>query len=100
MKNKITHLGMTLLCLCFNTLFAQTPGTISGTIVDDNQEPISFANVILKSVVDSSLVKVEYTQDDGTYRIMNIEPGEYWLNITYVGLSPYNSEAPLTRWGI
>jgi predicted ATP-grasp superfamily ATP-dependent carboligase len=64
--------------------FALTPywlkqtGTIAGKIIDNNQEPVSFANVILKSAADSSLVKVEYTHDDGTFQMINITPGEYW----------------------
>jgi predicted ATP-grasp superfamily ATP-dependent carboligase len=79
MKNKITHLGMVLLCLCFNTLLAQQTGTIAGKIIDNNQEPVSFANVILKSAADSSLVKVEYTHDDGTFQMINITPGSTGL---------------------
>jgi iron complex outermembrane receptor protein len=91
MKNKITHLGMVLLCLCFNTLLAQQTGTIAGKIIDNNQEPVSFANVILKSAADSSLVKVEYTHDDGTFQMINITPGEYWVTVSYVGLNPYRT---------
>lgn len=93
MKNKITHLGVALLCLCFNTLLAQESGTIIGKIVDNNDEAVSFANIILKSSIDSSLVKVEYSQDDGTYRLVNIDPGSYWLSVSYVGLAPYQSES-------
>lgn len=93
MKNKITHLGVALLCLCFNTLLAQKPGTIIGKIIDNNQDPVSFANVILKSGVDSSLVKVEYTLDDGSFRMMSIEPGEYWITVSFVGLNPYSTES-------
>ncbi len=93
MKNKITHLGVALLCLCFNSLLAQKTGTISGMVVDNNQDAVSFANVILKSSIDSSLVKVEYTQDNGSFQIMNIDAGKYWLTISYVGLAPYTSDA-------
>jgi len=43
---------------------------ISGEIIDQNQDPVVFAHVILNSTIDSYIVKLEYSQDDVSYTIM------------------------------
>ena len=78
------------LLISMNFAFGQS--TITGKILDEDEEGISFANVILNSTADSSMVKLEYTNDDGTFSLLGINPAEYWLTISYVGKTDYNSE--------
>lgn len=65
---------------------------ISGEILDQNSEPVVFAHVILNSTVDSSMVKLEYTLDDGSFEISNVEKGTYWITVKYVGYTDYQSD--------
>jgi iron complex outermembrane receptor protein len=66
-------------------------GSITGIVFGQDSQPISFANVLLYSTKDSSLVKAEYTQDDGRFELKSIGAGRYWLNVSFVGLADYNS---------
>ncbi len=95
MKTK-TFLMAGLLLLCATLTRAQTSqtkGSISGLVLDASQQPISFANVLLLNAEDTSLLKAEYTTEDGTFEIPAVLPGEYFVQVSYVGL-PVKSTAP------
>lgn len=72
--------------------FAFGQSAITGKVLDEEGTGISFANVILNATTDSSMVKLEYTNDDGTFSLLGIQPAEYWLTVSYVGKADYNSE--------
>jgi len=61
--------------------FAQT-GSVSGKITDKdfNDEPLSFANVLVKGTT-----KGTSSDFDGLYSLENIEPGEIQLEFSFVG---------------
>jgi len=48
-------------------------------------EAVVFANVALYNTADSSLVKVETTDETGIFRIQGLAAGRYNLSATYVG---------------
>lgn len=92
MKREITRYCTVILCLLLtSSLFAQN-STITGKVLDPDGQAVSFANVVLHTTTDSSMVKVEYTNDDGSFQMSSIPAGEYWINISFVGLNPHNSE--------
>ncbi|WP_366185277.1 TonB-dependent receptor [Flavobacterium ovatum] len=70
--------------------FSQNKGTITGVLTDKelNNETLPFANVILKGT------KANTTTDiDGKY-ILNVLPGNYVIQFSYVGYEPI--EMPVT----
>jgi iron complex outermembrane recepter protein len=90
---KRTVLSVILLSFLFTTAFAsKETGKITGKVLGNEGQPLSFANVLLYSVADSSLVKAEYTEDDGSFELQHIAAGSYWVNVSYVGLPEYNSQ--------
>lgn len=78
--------------LFFYSLFALSQTTISGKILDEGDKSVPFATILLKSPVDSQLVKGELSSVEGTFSLVNIKPAKYWLTITYVGMETYESE--------
>ena len=69
---------------------AQSPDTgLSGRVVDENNAPISFANIILFQVADSVMAKAGYSAEDGSFNFTHITPGDYYLNISFVGFDTY-----------
>lgn len=78
----------TLMCLmafaCFS--FAKDAGIITGTVQDSNSEPLSYANIILYNAVDSALVKLELSDEEGSFRFIDIEPNRYYVEVSYVGM--------------
>ncbi|NNF19759.1 MAG: TonB-dependent receptor plug domain-containing protein, partial [Flavobacteriaceae bacterium] len=61
---------------------AQSTGTITGKLIDKevNDEPLAFANVLLKGTTKGT------TSDfDGLFEIGNLEPGSYTVVFSYLG---------------
>lgn len=75
------------LLFCFQ-LFAQS-ASIKGQFQDQEGNPVAFANVVLYQTSDSTLVKVETTQESGVFQMRGIDPGNYFLVATYVGVADY-----------
>lgn len=73
--------------LCIGTTKAQF-SELSGIILDADQNPVEFANVVLYQQADSSLYKVETTNEDGAFLILNVIEGTYYLEATIIGYNP------------
>jgi len=73
-----------LSCLGLGSVSAQTTGDLQGKVLDDNGEPLSYANVALYK--GDNLVRGTSTDFDGLYNFSNIEAGTYDLVVSYVGL--------------
>ena len=61
--------------------------SIKGQLQDENKEAVVFANVALYNGADSSLVKVEQSDDSGIFNIKGLVAGNYYLVATYVGVA-------------
>ncbi|MCH2082205.1 MAG: TonB-dependent receptor [Saprospiraceae bacterium] len=61
--------------------------SIKGQLQDENKEAVVFANVALYNGADSSLVKVEPSDDSGIFNIKGLVAGNYYLVATYVGVA-------------
>ena len=64
-----------------------------GTVLDDAQAPLAFANVVVLAAADSTIVKVEVSEDDGAFAITNLAAGRYIVSVKYVGLPDADVEA-------
>ncbi len=76
-----------LLSFLMTVTSAQTKISLSGKIVDDKEQAIAYASIALLNTKDSSQVKVEYSDTDGTYEITNIDAGAYFLSVSMVGFT-------------
>jgi hypothetical protein len=74
-------------------LLAQTGLSLSGSVQDKNKKPVTAATVNLLKAVDTALVKVILTAEDGSFRLDNLKAGTYRISITAIGFVPYTSEA-------
>ena len=65
--------------------FAQSTGSVSGKITDQQNKPMSSATVSLLKGKDSSVVKFTVTDKTGVYQFENISSGQYLVSVTAVG---------------
>lgn len=84
-----------ILCLSLLTpvyLMAQVDQvTISGKIDDEqNSEPLPFVHVVLRTFSDSSFVAGSITDEEGIFQLEEVSPGEYLLQVSYVGYQKYS----------
>jgi len=84
----MNHLIFVFLILTSFTLHAQS---IDG-VIQDNNLPVSFANVMLYKSTDTTLTKFTYSGDDGKFIFDNVAKDTYYIQVSYVGLQDYKSE--------
>jgi len=82
MKPILTLFSFLSFCI---SLQAQSAG-LTGKLLDSTGEGVIYANVVLYSAIDSSLSKVETTNDDGDFAFQSIKPGNYYMVASYIGM--------------
>lgn len=85
--NRIKSL-ISLLILVFPLVVHAQNGEIklSGKLLDQSsQEPVSYANVLLKSLPDTAFVTGAISDAEGYFTLQGLEPGEYNLEIAILG---------------
>ncbi|MEM6397558.1 MAG: TonB-dependent receptor [Bacteroidota bacterium] len=82
-------------CLSSCAVLAQSI-TLKGQVLDDEREPLAFANVLLLQAEDSSLVKGVITELDGTFVIKGIDAGQYHLSFSMIGYATQKQILSLT----
>ena len=88
---KYNHFINLIILLVSSYLCSQT--TVSGTINDEANQPISFANIILKAENAQSIVAFSYSDNNGKYSLKTIKKGKYLLQFS--GLSYKTLIVPL-----
>lgn len=78
---KLSAIAM-LFLMIFTGLKAQNQ--ISGTIIDENNLPLSYAGVMLLQASDSLLIKGEVSDDEGHFSFKDIPAGEYVVGISMI----------------
>lgn len=94
MKKNLNALILWVLALLLGggQVYAQnTTALIRGRVLDNKNQALEYANVLLYKATDSTVVKLEYTQADGFFQIIHVEPGQYRIAVSFVGLPNYLS---------
>lgn len=86
MKMNYSKVLQTLIFVLIGGLSSYAQSSISGTLQDSNSDPVIYANVALYQSIDSSLVKVETSNETGYFILNNIALGNYFLKATFIGL--------------
>jgi iron complex outermembrane receptor protein len=66
---------------------------ITGNVKDAQGKNAASASVTLKKAKDSAIVKLAATDAQGHYEFLNIQPGKYFISVSYIGFASANSTA-------
>jgi opacity protein-like surface antigen len=64
---------------------------ISGKILDNENQPVINAPVLLKTEKDSTLFKGAISDDQGSFYFERLPQGNYFIEIDYIGMQKYTS---------
>lgn len=67
------------------SVFKLTAQEIKGKVTDDKGNALANASVALKKAKDSSVVKLNVSNNSGNYHFSNIQSGKYFITISHVG---------------
>ena len=84
---------LTLVLFVFTASALSSQHTAIGQVQDAEGQPVAFANVALYRSADSTLAKVETTDDSGVFRITNVPGDTYDLSVTYLGAPEFRRQA-------
>ena len=73
-------------------------GAIKGTVSNPNKEVIANADVIVRNVQTNKEV-ISRTDDSGAFRIVQLEPGTYSVDVNSPGFAPFSSSQVLVEVG-
>lgn len=84
-------LSISLVILCSLSSIAQSVNSISGKFLEENGDPAAFTTVVLLDT-DSTLVKVESTDEQGAFTMSEIKAGKYRLMTRSLQYNNYLSD--------
>ncbi|WP_031426836.1 outer membrane beta-barrel family protein [Flavimarina sp. Hel_I_48] len=93
-----------LLFFCIANLSLAQDFIINGNVVDAQQEPIGYANILLLAAADSTFVLGAVSEENGSFSFASVKQGKYLLKGSFVGFldnfsAPFevegSTEAPL-----
>jgi outer membrane receptor protein involved in Fe transport len=87
MKKLTVTLG-TLFLWCSMAMAQSNEAVISGTVIDENDQPISTASVAVFDSSASDIITGAPSDSTGSFEI-DIEPGNYVLKVTFLSFKPY-----------
>ncbi len=77
----------TLLLLAFATKVQA--GSISGrTLQSNSKTPVEYATIAVYKAQDSTLVSGAVSNENGFFRVANLEVGTYYLKVSFIGYKP------------
>ena len=80
----LSMLSILLVQLLSTTAFAQT-GKVKGQLQNNDESAASYATVMLYNATDSTMAKIEATDEAGIFQFQGIAVGEYYLLASYIG---------------
>jgi ferric enterobactin receptor len=90
-KKMMTRLQLLSICLATtSTLTAQT--TLKSSVLDDKEQPIPYANVLLLNAKDSAFIKASITDDAGKWAIESVEKGTFLVKTMMTSFKTIVSE--------
>ncbi len=91
MKSSRMFLGILLVLMLSAAAWAQTNGSITGTVKDQSGAAIAGANVVVSNT-DQGISRQMDTNSSGDYNQSSLPPGKYDLAVTAAGFKKFQAK--------
>src|SRR5687767_11513616 len=96
---KLSFAGLLVLALCAVALAqSTTAGAIGGVVSNPNKEVVPGASVTVRNA-ETNKEDSATTDDQGRFKVVNLQPGTYVVTINSPGFSPYTNERVVVEVG-
>ena len=73
-------------------------GSVKGRVLDSvSKEKMEYANVVVRSINDSSIVTGAVTDPEGIFTIERLRPGKYYFDVRFIGFNDKSFEVEINR---
>ena len=73
-------------------------GKVTGKVFDfDSKHSIEYANIVLLSPIDSSLINGTITDEKGLFELSGVTPGKYFLDVRFIGYKTENFDIEVSE---
>ena len=79
---------MLLILVCTLISVGVSAQTISGKLIDEDSQPLPYANVVLLSLPDSVFVSGATSDDKGNFILKDLSSRSYLLQVSYISYQP------------
>lgn len=79
---------MLLILVCTLISVGVSAQTISGKLIDEDSQPLPYANVVLLSLPDSVFVSGATSDDKGNFILKDLSSRSHLLQVSYIGYQP------------
>ncbi|KOS05397.1 TonB-dependent receptor [Flavobacterium akiainvivens] len=91
-KSTIIYLALLMLCFYQAAIAQVKEVTISGTVTEtDSTTPVAYANAVIKSKTNT-VITTAITNEEGSFTLSPIPPGNYLLEIRFMGYKTFTKE--------
>ena len=80
----LKSISLVLLIFISNIVYCQTY-LLKGKVVDTNQQPLSYVNVILTTSNSETIIKGTSTDDNGNFEFTDLEQNDYAYRASFIG---------------
>ena len=87
-KSLLKSVLIIIALLHFGTAKSQVEYTITGAIVDENNQPVIYANVAMLNSADSLIIAGTISDENGKFEITNTKLGTYYISASFIGYLP------------
>jgi outer membrane receptor protein involved in Fe transport len=86
--------------MCALSAVAQSTvtGAINGTVMNPNKEVVAGATITVKNN-GTNKEETATTDDNGGYKVVNLQPGTYTVSVNAAGFAPFTNEAVVVEVG-
>jgi len=84
-RNAKRILWAVLVLFQYGILHGQSTLSISGQIMDEQDQPVSFANIALYNRADSSFISGTTSDQEGIFKLSHVNQGHFYIAVSFVG---------------
>ncbi len=77
---------------CVTDAQGQAAASVGGLIHNPGKSPLEAITVTLHRLADSGIAKIDLSDQDGRFQLTELSAGSYFIRITAIGFSPFESE--------
>ncbi|MDU8884716.1 outer membrane beta-barrel family protein [Yeosuana sp. MJ-SS3] len=95
--NFIKRIVLIVSCLLLPTLIIAQNFSISGSVKDEHDQLVSFANVIVSDISNSAIIHGTTTDESGTFKLVELKQSNYAFQVSYLGYITYRDTLDLSK---